>query len=400
MKEPPSTWLINSASALVALSLLAAGGCNQIKHGSYETHRSKFPLVYEYKYHYGGSFVPDLTVYAPYTEMPIYQGPPRNFVDQDGALIPELPATTADLRTSLALQPRDVSTTPTFQRVAILDWHFIAVQIVDPNQASFVVGSIPLDSTPYSMAITPDGTRIVTPVPVLQGSVATAPYVGVLNVQQMNIADRIALPTHATPHWIAITPDGKYAYVTDDGYDLTPNAASVYVIDLTTNTIAKTITLPANWHLGHLVMDPEGSTLYAVQDSPSNGIVMIDTLTNTVAAQISFAVSPDSYLAITPTGTRLYAAGIQASNGVGTYVVTVIDTATASIIDNIALPNASMPHIGRMVVTLDGESLFVNEDNSGTLYGFSTKTDQLMGTIPTGIPDSYGRAAGALMIGQ
>jgi YVTN family beta-propeller protein len=93
------------------------------------------------------------------------------------------------------------------------------------------------------------------------------------------------------PYDIAITPDGKYAYLTIAESD------EVSVIDTSTNAVVETISV-GNWPRG-IAITPDGRYAY-VTNSMSNTVSMIDTSTNAVvgspipvgACPLDIAITP------------------------------------------------------------------------------------------------------------
>jgi YVTN family beta-propeller protein len=119
------------------------------------------------------------------------------------------------------------------------------------------------------------------------------------------------------PFAIAITPDGKRAYITNFGSNnFSPFGTSVSVLNLDTNTIISTINLGIQ--PSGLAIDPSGTkaivtnynTLYASVSTfenltPGDGTInIIDIATNTVIAPtIKVGQSPD-YVVITSDGKK------------------------------------------------------------------------------------------------
>src|SRR5205807_3534212 len=118
------------------------------------------------------------------------------------------------------------------------------------------------------------------------------------------------------------------------------------VIDLATNTVVATIPVEESIdpfliyspRLYAVLVSPDGSRAYvpAVEYNPLLGpsyiISVIDTATNTVVATIP-TPGVNRYLAISPDGTRLY--GSDGHPGVGFHV---IDTSTNSVVATISTP--------------------------------------------------------------
>ena len=146
--------------------------------------------------------------------------------------------------------------------------------------------AIAVGSHPRGVAITPDGktayvcnssSNSVTPITLATNTPGTAIAVG------------------AGPYAIAITPDGTKAYVCNC------SSASVTPITLATNTAGTAIAVGAGPY--SIAIDPTGTTAY-VGNYNSSTISPITIATNT--AGTAFTVNTPNGIAIDPTGTTAY----------------------------------------------------------------------------------------------
>jgi YVTN family beta-propeller protein len=132
-----------------------------------------------------------------------------------------------------------------------------------------------------------------------------------------------------TPYALAITPDGKYAYV--------PNGENICVIDVATNNATGAVPAP-NWPNG-VAITPDGKYAYVTDtNSPAGqeGIVsVIDIATNTVTTSIIVGGNPNRGVAITPDGKYAYVTNNDGS-------VNVISTATNKVTMNITIPSLNV----------------------------------------------------------
>jgi YVTN family beta-propeller protein len=164
---------------------------------------------------------------------------------------------------------------------------------------------------PAAIAITPDGktayvanyglTNSVTPIDTATNTVGTP----------ISVGDK--------PDAIAITPDGKTAYVVNQ------ISKSVTPITLATNTTGTAIAVgdgPSG-----IAITPDGKTAYVVNQD-SNSVTPINIATNTAGTPITVGTSP-SGIAITPDGTTAYV--VNASSNSVTPIVTATNTAGAPI---------------------------------------------------------------------
>lgn len=142
------------------------------------------------------------------------------------------------------------------------------------------------------------------------------------------------------PHGIAITPDGKTAYVANQGSN------SVTPIDIATGTPGTPI--PVGSGPSGIATTPDGKTVY-VANSSSQSVTPIDTATNTAGPAIPIQLFPEA-IAITPDGKTAYVA----SGGI-TGLLTPIDTAT----NTLGAPLAFGGIPGQMAITPDGKTVYV-----------------------------------------
>lgn len=138
----------------------------------------------------------------------------------------------------------------------------------------------------------------------------------------------ISLPGYLLLYAIAITPDGRRAYVPYFAYTPSENVAT---IDTATNTVPKTV-LVETPSIGDLsgsgvAVAPDGKYVYIIFQG-SNSVEVIDTASNTIVKTV-LAGKDTSGVAITPDGLHVYVAN-QGSNS-----VSVINTAGNKVVATI-----------------------------------------------------------------
>jgi YVTN family beta-propeller protein/parallel beta-helix repeat protein len=123
---------------------------------------------------------------------------------------------------------------------------------------------------------------------------------------------------------VAITPNGAFAYVTNQ---LSNN---VSVIDTSANTVVATVavgSLPRG-----VAITPNGAFAY-VTNRTSNNVSVIDTSANTVVATVAVGSNPFG-VAITPNGAFAYVTNNSLSGN-----VSVIDTSTNTVVATVGVGN-------------------------------------------------------------
>jgi len=147
----------------------------------------------------------------------------------------------------------------------------------------------------------------------------------------------ITLPTYGEDNAITITPDGKHVYVPYVLYNGTPDFPEIVtVIDTATDTVGRTVVVePASSAntIDGIAMSPDGRYAY-VSNLGSNSVSVLDTATNTIVKTVSVGTSPGG-VAVTPDGAYVYVSN-QGSNS-----VSVIDTASGKVVATIPVATPS-----------------------------------------------------------
>ena len=147
---------------------------------------------------------------------------------------------------------------------------------------------IPVGGSPSFVAITPNGKEAL----VTNASVDGDCFVSVINLVDNTVKTPIFLSHQGESRGIAITPNGEEAVVSDGD--------TIFVINLKTNQIIGTIEGAEG---GHIAITPQGTQAVAARES---SVSVIDLLTNVVTATIPLGgQSQVSHgVAITPDGSR------------------------------------------------------------------------------------------------
>lgn len=187
-----------------------------------------------------------------------------------------------------------------------------------------------------------------------------------------------------TPAGIAITPDGRFAYVANNNNDSLPGGDTVSVIDLQTNTVVATIS-DASFNEPYTVTINAAGTIAYVTNSNSTTITRIDIATNTVLGTIGGFDGP-SGMAITPAGDKAYVnnygSGNPDSSGNAT-TVRVVDLNTNAIIGAPILVGLAP---AALAVTPDGAYVYVinyidGNPGTGTTSVIRTSDNTVVATI-------------------
>jgi YVTN family beta-propeller protein len=175
------------------------------------------------------------------------------------------------------------------------------------------------------------------------------------------------IPVGATPHGVAVTPDGRQVYVTNF------NRGSVSVIDALTLRITGTI--PVDAGPVNVVLSTDGLRAF-VTNELSGTLSVISTITRRVEKRITLAKRPHG-VALSPDGSRLYVCNL------GSNVVSVVDTMALEVLGEVAVGDTP----DSPAVTPDGHTVWVTDYDHGgasTLSIIDAGSLQRVGTVAVG----------------
>jgi YVTN family beta-propeller protein len=258
----------------------------------------------------------------------------------------------ASFTLSGAIQPRDV--TMAAAGMYLLDSINQRIALID-LQAGKITAQIPLPQGGYlssAIAVSPDGKFLYVTKGKADLSVTTTPpSVVVVNLTTNKVDAEISLPGTADPQGgIAITPDGAFAYV--------PEPDSVYVIDTAARKVATIIPLSDSASPLHVAVTPDGTSVYVARQT---SLLAIDVLTNSIAANILFPIPVAlNRMVMDPAGRYVYVTN-QGPN------IAIVDAITNRYIDQIKVaPMVSgttslrISGDGRLLYSIDQGDPFVN----------------------------------------
>jgi YVTN family beta-propeller protein len=249
-------------------------------------------------------------------------------------------------------------------------------------------GLIEVESDPYAVAITPDGQRAYVASPS-RGYVADSSHsepggtVWVIDTASNTVTATIPVGgDFARDVGVAITPDGRHAYITGGN--------EVSVIDTASNAV--TVTIPVSGE--DVAITPDGRHAYITgdQDILGNRVSVIDTASNTVTATITlnFLWGQTTDVAITPDGHYAYITCKWLDKGypsVTPSMVAVIDTASNVVTSTIPFPNVvatrGPERFDKVAITPDGHHGYITSAQ-GTLSVVDTASNTVTTTIGVG----------------
>ncbi|MGA2386666.1 MAG: YncE family protein [Candidatus Bathyarchaeia archaeon] len=179
-----------------------------------------------------------------------------------------------------------------------------------------------------------------------------------------------AIPVGNGPYGVAFTPNGEYAYVTNQ------NSHTVSVISTATNTVVATV--PLGTYPNAVAVNPNGEYVY-VTNLGNNTVSVINTVTNRLTATINVGALPEG-VAVTPDGKYVYVANNDPLSNNDS--VSVISTATNTVTATITVGR----NTSSIALTPDGRYAYVTTyDSNGSLSVINTATNTLTATVPVGL---------------
>jgi YVTN family beta-propeller protein/VCBS repeat-containing protein len=233
------------------------------------------------------------------------------------------------------------------------------------GKAASVIATIAVGNGPFPLAVSPNGNYAYVGN---EGS----DTVSVINTATNTVTTTI--PVAEPPVALAFNPSGTLAYVAND--------SGITVIDTATNTVTTTIPNPNGPYSPTAVaLSPNGAQAYV---SYANGTVaVINTATNTITSTIPVGIAPVG-VAISPDGDTAYVTNTGASDITNT--VSVINTATDTVTNTIPIGAAGFSEPMGVAVSPDGSLAYVANYGQNTVAVIDTATDTVTNTIPINGP--------------
>jgi len=204
---------------------------------------------------------------------------------------------------------------------------------------------------------------------------------GLLVVDPVFLTVKTTVPI-ATAVSVAVTPDGKHAYVPNFGAGI-PYNPNVAVVDTSSNTVVETIPLDAKLNPELIQMSPDGSMAWVGESALYNGvssvITVIQTSTNHVTGSITLlAKASPGAMVFSPDGARAYVAANSST-------VDVVDVATMKAVSSME----TLGGPGGLAISPDGKTLLVPNSGSSHVQAIGEASGRELANIPVGAMD-YG----------
>jgi YVTN family beta-propeller protein len=284
------------------------------------------------------------------------------------------PATAAPLAADPdAYRPFDVATMAAPKGVAV-GGNVVAVADSGSGTATLVTAcapkscmpggsvTVPVGQQPSDVAVSESATSVAGRIYVTNSGDGTMTLIPIIGGVAVNASPPVTVQVGGEPTGLAVSPDGRWAYVSD-------TASNSLVVYDTVNLMVVTRVPVAAGPWG-VAVSPDGARAF-VAATAAGVVSVVDTAARAVVATIQVGTAPGD-LAVDPTGRTLYVT----NNGSGT--VSVIDTATSRVSATVAVGTEPWG------VAATATHAFVANHGSGTVSVISARTRRVVATVTTG----------------
>jgi YVTN family beta-propeller protein len=230
-----------------------------------------------------------------------------------------------------------------------------SVSVVDPD-AREVIATIGVGDGPHEVAASPDGALAV----VTNYGTRDAPgnSITVIDIHERRAIRTIDLGTHTQPHGVAWLPDGGEVLVTTEG--------SKHLICVDPRSEAITCEIGTEQEVSHMVaITPDGRRAF-VANIGSGSVTAIDLVERTKLADVATGAGAEG-VAVSPDGREVWVTNR------GEDTVSVLDVDSLKLRETFT--SSSFPI--RAHITADGSAVLVTNARSGTLSVFSREGDDI-----------------------
>ena len=211
-----------------------------------------------------------------------------------------------------------------------------------------------------------------------QGQTAAPSGSNVISVD-LATSSQLAIPVspYTTPMFVAITPDGTRAVITN-GWGTYGGESSVDIVDVTTGSLLYNVPLTNVDPQGVAIRNTVSGVKAYICDSANSQLVVLDPVTYAVSSIPTPGVLP-SYIALSPTKPEAYVT--EGENNMGSTNVYVIDL---NLETTTLMATVSGYVANGIAVTPDGSKAYVASSQTPPPHGYITPID--LNTRTAGTP--------------
>lgn len=247
-----------------------------------------------------------------------------------------------------------------------------SASLIDPASGKTIV-KLPVGRGPHELALSPDGRTAyvanfgrfgVFPAGDTMHTVA-GNTMTVLDVVARRVRTTYDFGTHAGQHGVAVSRDGAHIWVTSE----TPNA----LLDVDAHTGRILQVWPTQQQRTHLVVPSPDERTFYITNTVSGSVSVIDRTTGSVKT-IPIGAGAEG-VTVSPDGREVWVAWRNDSK------ISVISSATGAIVETFAAGGEGPQ---RVQFTPDGAQVWASNVRSNTLTVFDARTRKLLGSVAVG----------------
>jgi len=225
-----------------------------------------------------------------------------------------------------------------------------------------VIGTAATGDGPHEVAVSPDGRFAYV---ANYGRQTPGHTLSVIDLKEQKAAGTIDLGEYTRPHGIVVSKNGQRIYVTCEG------SKAVVVVDAKERKVSHAI--PTNQDVSHMIVLTPDETRAYTANIGSGTVTALDLVKREVITHITIGAGAEG-IDISPDGKTVYAAARAANN------LSKIDTISNTVVRQVETNAVPI----RVKLTPDGRRVLVSNAGAGTLQVFDANTLEAVKQIQVG----------------
>jgi YVTN family beta-propeller protein len=264
------------------------------------------------------------------------------------------------------------ATTVRAQTLVVLNKSDATASLINPTTGE-TIAKLPVGRGPHELAISPDGRTAYVAnfgrfgVYPAGDTMHTKPgnTITVLDLPRRSIRSTHDFGTHSGQHGVAVSKDGSRVWVTSE----TPNA--LLEIDASNGKLLNV--WPTNQQRTHLVVPAPDEKRFYITNTVSGSLTIVDRAIGT-AKSLPIGAGAEG-ITVSPDGKEVWIASRNDSK------ISIVSTATDAIVETFSAGGEGPQ---RVEFTPDGSQVWSSNVRSNTLTVFDAKTRKLLGSVSVG----------------